>query len=258
MQAKASKATPTMSTTSSVPAGTATATATAPPAMRAKAVPRKATMKRWRLAVVDDHPLVRRGIRDALAEESGFDVVGEAHDASGAMQIVREHHPDLITVDISLGRGSGLELIKQMRSQWPDLGIIVVSVHDEELYAERSLRAGANGYLRKSEPLDRLVGAVRTVLAGGTALTPDMTQRLVDQAVRGGSSDASGVRSLSDRELEVFEMIGSGLGTRKIANRLCISIKTVETHRENIKRKLGIDNAPELARFAVAWVENPA
>ncbi len=234
------------------------AIASPPVRAKAKATRARATMKRWRLGVVDDHPLVRRGIRDALADESGFDVVGEATDASEAMDLVRQHAPDLVTIDISLGRGSGLELIKQMRSQWPNLGIIVVSVHDEELYAERALRAGANGYLRKSEPLGKLVDAVRTVLSGGTALTSGMTQRLVDQAVRGGSTEASGVRSLSDRELEVFEMIGSGLGTRKIANRLCISIKTVETHRENIKRKLGIDNAPELARFAVAWVENPA
>ncbi|MFG0304959.1 MAG: response regulator [Phycisphaerales bacterium JB040] len=219
---------------------------------------RKARPRTWTVVVVDDHPIVRRGIRDALEDETSLEVVREVSDEAGAVSAVRELTPDLVTVDISLGHGSGLGLIKQLRSEFPNLGILVVSVHDEEIYAERALRAGADGYFRKCGTASELVEAIRTVLEGGTALTQSMTERLVHQAVRGRQGEPSGVESLSDRELEVFQMIGAGLSTRKIAAQLCISIKTVETHRENIKHKLEIGNAPELARFAVAWVENPA
>lgn len=207
--------------------------------------------------IVDDHPIIRRGIRDAINATPGLQVVAEASDPAEALAVLKETKPDIATIDISLGRGSGLELIKQLRAEYPDLRMVVVSVHDEELYAERALRAGAAGYIRKSAPADEIVAALRTVLDGGTALTAGMTERLVHQAVHGGAGGQTGVESLSDRELEVFELLGNGLSTRRVAERLCISIKTVETHRENIKHKLGVSNASELTRYAVAWVENP-
>lgn len=218
----------------------------------------KARALSWRVVLVDDHPIVRHGVRAALEDERSLQVVGEAESVEQALQMVDREKPDVVITDITLGHGSGLELVKQLRGESSDVKIIVFSVHDEELYAERALRAGADGYVRKSEHSDRLVDAVRTVLSGGTALSPAMTGRLVQQAVRTNSGTPGGVESLSDRELEVFQLIGSGMGTRKIAEQLSISIKTVETHRENIKRKLDVQNASELVRHAVAWVENPA
>ncbi|MFG0284656.1 MAG: response regulator [Phycisphaerales bacterium JB039] len=217
----------------------------------------KARSKQWTILIIDDHPLVRRGVRDALSDEPDLEVVAEAADVAEGLRKAADA-PDLAIVDISLGHGSGLDLIKQLRAQHPDIKILVLSVHDEALYAERALRAGAQGYLRKSEPADTLIAAIRSVLRGGAALSPVMTERLVRQAVHNKRGEASGVESLSDREMEVFQLIGGGLSTRKIAKQLCISIKTVETHREHIKRKLGIDTAAELSRYAVAWVENPS
>ncbi len=218
----------------------------------------KARTRTRRLVLIDDHPIVREGIRRLVQDCPDLEVADEAGDAAAGLAAVREQHPDLVFVDVSLGRRSGLDLIKQLRSEFKDLRILVFSMHDEELYAERSLRAGADGYLHKSAASEVLVDATRTLLSGGTWLSPKMTERLVHQAVHDSGSDSGGVTSLSDRELEVFQLIGAGLSTRRIAERLSISIKTVETHRENIKRKLDIDNAAELTRFAVAFVENPS
>ena len=220
---------------------------------RKKAV--KATQKEWRLILIDDHPIIRRGIRDALQDERDLRVVEEASTTAEAVEKARSCSPDLAIVDISMDEGSGLELIKQLRREHPRLAILVLSIHDEELYAERGLRAGANGYIEKDESPSALVQAIRTCLTGGTALSEKMTDRLVRQAVSSDMYVAQGVESLSDRELEVFHHIGSGLGTRKIAEQMCISIKTVETHRENIKKKLGIETASELSRYAVTWAE---
>lgn len=228
-----------------------TMTSSDPTALRARP-------KKWRVILIDDHPVVRRGVREAIAAEEGIEVVGEAATVDDARSLSEREQPDLATVDISLGDENGLELIKQLRGDHPRMKILVLSVHDEHLYAERALRAGADGYVRKSESADRIMEAVRTVVSGGTALTPLMTERLVQQAVRHGGEEASGIESLSNRELEVFQLIGRGLSTRKIARRLCISIKTVETHRENIKHKLDIGDAAELTRHAVAWVEHPS
>ena len=212
---------------------------------------KKAVKKEWRLLLIDDHPMIRRGVRETLENERDLNIVDEASTEAEALDKARSTAPDLAVTDISLENGSGLELIKQLRSQNPDLRILVLSIHDEELYAERTLRAGANGYIQKSEPADQLIKGIRTALTGGTALSPRMTDRLVQQAVTTDSNESKGVEGLSDRELEVFHQIGSGLGTRQIAERMCISIKTVETHRENIKKKLGIHSAAELSRYAV-------
>ena len=197
----------------------------------------RAKAKLWRLMIVDEQPILRVGLRETLSAERGLEIVAEASGAPDAVKAAREHKPDLAIVDISLERGSGLDLLKQLRSDFPNLKLIVFSSQDEELYAERALRAGADGYIAKSESADRLIEAIRQILSGATALSPEMTERLVQQAL-GGNGEPTGVESLSDRELEVFQLIGGGLSTRKIAKQLCISVKTVETHRENIKRKL--------------------
>lgn len=207
-----------------------------------------------RVLIVDDHPLVRLGFAQLLSDEEDLSVCGEAESAAEALQLVDELAPDLLVVDISLKGTSGLELIKQVRSRRPRLPVLVCSMHDESLFAERALRAGASGYVGKREAPDDLVTAVRAVLAGKRYLSPRFAARL-EAAGRGLRDDLpEPVGVLSDRELEVFDMIGRGHGTREIAERLGIAIKTVETYRENIKEKLMIDSAPELARRAVAWV----
>lgn len=182
-------------------------------------------------------------------------MVEEASSITEGVEKARSCSPDLAIVDLSLDEGTGLELIRTLRDEHPGLRIMVLSIHDEQLYAERTLRAGANGYIEKSARPETLIEAVRTCLTGGTALSEKMTDRLVRQAVSSDGSEARGVESLSDRELEVFHQIGAGLGTRQIAEQFCISIKTVETHRENIKKKLDIGTASELSRYAVTWAE---
>jgi DNA-binding NarL/FixJ family response regulator len=224
---------------------------------KAKAPETQARAKVWRIVVIDDLPVVRQGLAQVFSTQRGLELVAEADGSAEALEAIREHEPDLAVLEIALERGSGLDLIKQLRAEFEEMKIVVFSSQDEELYAERSLRAGADGYISKSEEPDRLVEAIRETLSGATALSPEMTERLVQQALS-GNGEPTGVDSLSDRELEVFQKIGAGLSTRKIAKQLCISVKTVETHRENIKRKLDIDNAAELARYAVAWVENPS
>lgn len=212
------------------------------------------TPRQTRIVVVDDHPLVRLGFAQLLSDEEDLTVCGEAESAAEALELVEEVEPDLLVVDISLKGTSGLELIKQVRARRPHLPMLVCSMHDESLFAERALRAGARGYVGKREAPDDLVTAVRAVLAGQRYLSPRFAARL--EAAGLGTRDElpEPVGVLSDRELEVFDMIGRGLGTREIAERLGIAVKTVETYRENIKDKLMIDSAPELARRAVAWV----
>lgn len=209
---------------------------------------------RTRILVVDDHPLVRLGFSQLLSDEDDLVVCGEAESAAEALDLVTQLEPDLLVVDISLKGTSGLELIKQIRSRRPGAAMLVCSMHDESLFAERALRAGANGYIGKREAPDDLVSAVRAVLAGKKYLSPRFAARLEAAGFDGGGDLPEPVALLSDRELEVFDLIGRGVGTREIAERLGIAVKTVETYRENIKEKLMIDSGPELARRAVAWV----
>jgi len=211
---------------------------------------------RTRILLVDDHPLMRKGLALALEEEPDLDVVGQAADAEEALSVFEALAPDLAVVDVSLPGMSGLELIKHLLAVRPELLVLVVSRHDEALYAERAVRAGARGYVMKLEAGEKIVEAVRHVRRGGIYLSEHLKDRLLFGAATGGKSPAqSPLEALSDRELEVFEMTGRGRTTRDIAERLHLSVKTVESYRARIKGKLGLGTAAELMQHAVRWVE---
>jgi DNA-binding NarL/FixJ family response regulator len=210
---------------------------------------------RHRVLIIDDHPLLRRGMAALLSDEHDLLVCGEAENAKDALQAMRDLVPQVALVDINLPGANGLELIKLMLAEQPKLRILVVSMHDETLYALRSLRAGAKGYLMKAEALEQIVNAVRRVAEGNIYVTPRFSERLVFKAIQsleGGMG--SPVDRLSDRELEVLRLLGKGLGTRDIAHTLHLSVKTIETHRAHIKEKLGFKEAAEMVRFAIDWV----
>lgn len=211
---------------------------------------------RKRVLVVDDHAVVRKGISSLLAEEGAFSICGEAENAPQALEVMRQTAPDLALVDISLPGTNGIELTKAMLAERPKLPILVFSVHDESLYALRALRAGAKGYLMKTESVSEIISALRKVLAGEIYVSPRFGERLVFQAVQApnGSVPTSPVDSLSDRELEVLHHLGKGHGTREIATNLNLSVKTIETHRAHIKEKLGAKDSDEMVRFALDWV----
>jgi DNA-binding NarL/FixJ family response regulator len=210
-----------------------------------------------RILVVDDHPVVRLGIRQMIAAEPGLSVCGEAESATKALELAKSSSADLAIVDLSLGDGSGLDLIRSLREATPELKVLVLSMHDEALFAERVLRAGAHGYIMKQEAIDGLVHAIQEVLAGRRFISTRMSQVILERI--GHDAPASGDRlaNLTDRELEVFELIGRGLNTGAIADRLEISVKTVETYRSNIRAKLDLKDATELIRYAATWIERP-
>ena len=186
-----------------------------------------------------------------------MEVVGEAEDAPEALEVIEKIHPDIVLVDISLKETSGIELIKDIHIRYPRLPVLVLSMHQESFYAERVLRAGAKGYVTKEEATEKVVAAIRQVLAGQIYLSDRMASKMLSKLVEGRpGSDALSVERLSDRELEVFECIGQGLTTRQISTRLNRSVKTVESHRANIKRKLKLQNATELLQYAVQWVQS--
>lgn len=217
----------------------------------------KAQNKEARILIVEDHPVVAEGVMAVLGNEESFTVVGRAESAGQATLMLDDADPNVAIVDLSLDHGSGLEFIKSVGEGRDDLKIIVFTIHDESLYAERALRAGAKGYIHKSQPPGDLIDAIKIVLSGGIAISEELNSRLLQQAID-KTEGASGIESLSDREMEVFEGLGRGMSTRKIASQLGISVKTVETHRENIKKKLDIGSATELNRYAIAYVENPS
>lgn len=214
-----------------------------------------ATRRTSRIMIVDDHPVVRKGLAEMLEQESDLEICGEAGDVPDAVAMVDDVLPDLMIVDVSLEGGSGLELIKQVKAINSDIKMLVWSMHDESLYAERVLHAGAKGFISKQEPTETICAAIRQVLSGKVWLSPRMTNQMLHRAVGGDADlDQSPVAALTDREIEVFEMIGQGLMTREIAEKLHLSIKTIETHRENIKRKLNLTNSAQLGRYAAQWV----
>ncbi|WP_232093051.1 response regulator [Gimesia panareensis] len=205
--------------------------------------------------IVDDHPIVREGYVHLIQRRDDLQVCAQAGGKVEAMQQIRSSSPQLIIVDISLSDGSGLELIKDIKSQSPQIKLLAVSMHDENLFAERCIRAGAHGYVNKQQAPEQLINAINRVLSGKIYLSQDITERMICRSI-GATEDenVSPIEKLSDRELEVFEQIGQGETTRQIASKLNLSAKTIETYRENIKHKLNLSNATELTRHAIQWV----
>jgi DNA-binding NarL/FixJ family response regulator len=209
------------------------------------------------ILLVDDHPLMRKGLAMTLDAEADLHIMAQVESAEEAIDAVNQQLPDIAIVDISLPGMSGIELIKHLLALHPELPILVVSRHDETLYAERAIRAGARGYIMKLEAGDVIVKAVRRVLKGGIYVSDEINERLLMGMMSGRQSVAeSPLEVLSDRELEVFELTGRGLGTREIAERLHLSVKTVESYRARIKAKLNLNTATELVQHAVQWVES--
>jgi DNA-binding NarL/FixJ family response regulator len=206
-----------------------------------------------RILIVDDHALVRRGLAGLIEDEGDLIVCGEAGSAAEALTALATR-PDLIIVDLSLQTGHGLDLIRQLKARDEELRILVLSMHDESLFAERVLRAGALGYVSKQEAPGQVISAIRQVLDDKVYLSQAMTERLLRRASGREADAVLPGDTLSDRELTVFQMIGEGLPTREIATRLHLSVKTIETYRENIKAKLGLKNSAELSRHAAQWV----
>lgn len=207
------------------------------------------------IMVVDDHPLFRKGVVQMLSQEPDLEVLAEAESSPAALDALRRTKVDLAIVDIGLhGSTNGIELTKSIKAEHPDLPVLVLSMHDESLYADRALRAGARGYLMKREALDSVISAVRTVLNGEIYVSATMSKRMIAEHVGAGGLARSPVEKLTDRELEVLQLIGEGNEVREIADRLHVSAKTVEAHRAHIKEKLDFKNAREVARFATTWV----
>ena len=209
--------------------------------------------QRSRILIVDDHPLIRKGISTLIAQEPDLEICGEAADVSEALRQVKLTSPDVVLIDISLKNGHGIELIEQIKARNDQARMLVSSMYDEALYAERVMRAGAMGYINKQEATEKLVDAIRLVLDGQVYLSTQMTERMLHRVVDGRPLEDDPISRLSNRELEVFELIGRGLTTRQIAQNLCLSPKTIESHREKIKTKLALRNSTELSRRAVQW-----
>jgi DNA-binding NarL/FixJ family response regulator len=215
---------------------------------------------RKRILLVDDHAVVRYGTAQLINQQSDLMVCGEEEDASNALRAIDRLKPDLVIADISLKDSSGLELMRNIKSQYPGLPVLVVSAHDESVYAEIAFRAGALGYLMKADALEKVVAAIRRVLSGNIYVSDTLAGRMLQRQVRGHTDiQKSPVKGLSDREMEVFQLIGQWKKTKEIAQELHLSIKTIEYYREQIKQKLELKGAVELTQYATSWVqrENP-
>lgn len=222
--------------------------------MQTKQAETKDTRKR--ILLVDDHAVVRFGIAQLINRQSDLVVIGEEEDARKALDSIIRLKADLIIADLSLKDSSGLELIRNIKAQFPSLPILVVSVHDETVYAEIAFRAGALGYLMKQEALEKIVTAIRRVLSGSVYVSDALGAKMLQQQVRGNTDvQQPAIKSLSDREVEVFHLIGQWKKTKEIAGELHLSVKTVEYYREQIKRKLNLKDASELTQYATAWVQ---
>ena len=209
-----------------------------------------------RILIVDDHVIVRQGIAQLLNREPDLDACYEAGEAEGALAVVRANEVDLVIVDISLPGTSGIELIRLLLDAKPNLPILIMSMHDEALYSDRAFRAGAKGYVMKQEATEKLLLAIRKILNGGVYVSDRMQTVMVQRFLNSGAdAQVSFIDNLTDREFEIMSMIGQGLSVAQIATKLSRSVKTVEAHRANLREKLGLKRAAELARFATQWVE---
>ncbi len=206
-----------------------------------------------KILIIDDHPLVRTGFAQLIGDCPDLEVCGEAGDMAEALKQIDATSPDLAIIDLSLAGGSGLDLIEHIKSRGTDILMLVASMHDETLYAERVLAAGARGYINKQEAQDRIIQAIRQVLAGKVYLSQQMTERLLSGMVD-SNSERRDIDALSNRELQVFELIGRGVTTSQMAEQLNLSTKTIETHQAHIKKKLGLGSAHELTQRAIRWV----
>jgi DNA-binding NarL/FixJ family response regulator len=214
---------------------------------------RSVATSKIRIFLVDDHPIVRRGFQLLLALESDLMVCGEADSGPAALQKILTLKPDVAIVDLSLKASTGLDLIKQLRSQDSPVKLLVFTMRDEAMYAERALRAGADGYITKEEGAEKAIQAIRVLMQGTRYLSEKVAEKMMNSLTGGVSRATGAVDSLSDRELEVLELIGEGLGSREVAERLHLSIKTIESHREHMKTKLGLSRATELVSYAFNW-----
>jgi DNA-binding NarL/FixJ family response regulator len=220
-------------------------------------VPPSAGQTARRIFIVDDHPLVREWLTNLINQQADLIVCGEADSAPEAAQAIAKLKPEVAIVDLALKDSSGIELIKDLRATCPDVAVLVLSMHDEAHYAERALRAGAKGYIMKRETSKKVIAAIRQVLSGGLYISEGVASALAAQFVEGKTlATASPVEQLSDRELEVFELLGQGRGTRQIAESLRVSVKTVQAYCARIKDKLDLSSATELLREAVRWYES--
>jgi DNA-binding NarL/FixJ family response regulator len=217
------------------------------------------TASKTRVLVIEDHPITRQGLKALINQQLNLTVCGEAESAADALPLVETLRPDLAVIDVSLKSSSGLELTKTMRERWPTLPVLMVSMHDEALFAERALRAGALGYVMKHEAADKIATAIQHVLRGELYLSAKMKERVLHRFVsKKNDGLVFAMDTLSARELEVFQLIGNGFSTRQIAEKLNLSSKTIDSYREHLKLKLGLDSGAELMRHAIQWVRSEA
>lgn len=215
---------------------------------------RRTVKARRKILILDDHPITRYGLTQLIGLEPDLVVCGEAASAADALAVIKSAQPDLVLADITMPGRSGLEFIKDMQAQYPGMPVLVMSMHDEGIYAERVLRAGGRGYIMKNEGGEKLLEAIRAVLQGQVSVSRNVSAALLDVFTRHGASAGEATpKVLSDREFEVFQLIGQGLSTQQIGRRLNLSIKTVGTHRQHIKEKLKVRSASELIQQAIRW-----
>jgi DNA-binding NarL/FixJ family response regulator len=215
----------------------------------------KSNSERKRVLIVDDHPIFRFGLAGLITEQSHLEVCGHADSAPVALDAMRRLKPDLVLVDLSLRGTNGIELIKLMKAEEPDLPILVISMHNEAVFGLRALKAGALGYVMKAEAMNNVADAISKVLQGKIYVSPEFGEKLIFKAVQSAEAGTgSPVDALSDRELEVLQLLGNGRSTRSIAETLHLSVKTIETHRAHVKEKLGFQDSEEMVKFAIDWV----
>jgi DNA-binding NarL/FixJ family response regulator len=210
-----------------------------------------------RVFLVDDHPITRQGLVALINREPNLVVCGEADSAPVAIDMIQKLTPDIALVDVTLKTTSGIELMKHLKALRPEMPVLMMSMHDESLFAERALRAGAKGYIMKLEPSATILAAIRRILSGELYLSEKMKEKMLHRLVKtGGTEVVYSIDTLSDREMEVFQLIGNGYGTRQIATRLNLSVKTIDSYREHLKLKLRLDGGTELVRHAIQWVKS--
>lgn len=208
-----------------------------------------------RILLVDDHPITRQGVAVLINQESDLEVIGEADSAPAAIAFLQKQPADLAIVDITLKTTNGIELLKHLRVLAPDMPVLVMSMHDEGIYAERAMRAGARGYIMKQEASNRVLSAIRTVLAGELHLSDRMKERMLHRLVKNRKEEIRfSIDTLSDREMEVFQLIGEGYSTRQVAAKLNLSVKTIDSYREHLKLKLQLESGKDLVRYAIQWM----